>query len=105
MKYSTFQLIKRIFTYSRRYWPHIAVLFVVSLLATPIALVRPVAMKILIDSGFNSLPLPGFIRFFFPHGYQFDFKSVIMISAAMVILIALLDKLYGILSWVLETFT
>ena len=105
MKYSAIQLIKKIILQGRSYWPHITGIFVISLLSTPIALLKPFALKLLIDSGFGSKPVPEFISFFFPNGFEFNFTSIIMIAVALVILIALIDNLLTAVSWIMETYT
>lgn len=105
MKYSAFQLIKRMLVHSRQYWLHISGLFLLGLLATPIALLKPFAIKLLIDSGFGSQPVPGFIRIFFPGNFEFSFTTIIIIATVLVILIALIDNLFTALSWVWETYT
>ena len=66
---------------------------------------KPLGLKLLIDCGFGSLPLPGFIRIFFPANFQFTFSTVILIAAGLVILVAIIDNLNGFITWVLETFT
>ncbi|MEJ7611097.1 MAG: ABC transporter ATP-binding protein [Ferruginibacter sp.] len=104
MKYSSFQLIKRIFRNARQFWPRLLVLFLLSLLATPIALLKPYALKLMIDSGFGSKPVPDFIRVFFPDSFDFTFSAIILIAAALVIIIALIENLYGFVSWLMETF-
>jgi len=98
-------VIRRILMQARPYWPHLAVLFGLNLLASPIALLKPLALKILIDSGFGSQPLPEFIRVFFPAGFAFDFNAVVLISAGFTIGIALLDHLNGTINWMLNTYT
>ena len=65
MNIPVFKLIKRILLQVRAYWPHLISLFFLNLIAAPIALLKPFALKILIDSGFGSQPVPNFIAFFF----------------------------------------
>ncbi len=101
----TFKLIQRILVYARPYWPHIITLFILSLLLIPIALLKPYALKLLIDSGFGSLPVPSFIRAFFTPGFQFGFTEVVFISVALVILIELADNIIIFISWLLSIFT
>jgi ATP-binding cassette subfamily B protein len=105
MKYSTLQLIKRILVHTRRYWVYLLGVFFLNLLATPIALLKPYALKLVIDSGFGSYPLPAFIRYFFPANYQFGFHTVMIIATALAIVVALIDNINGFLSWVLGTLT
>jgi len=105
MKNSTFQLIKRIILQVRSFWPHIIGLFILSLLSTPIALLKPFALKLLIDSGFGSQPVPGFITIFFPANFEFDFNTVAVMAASIVIIIALIDNVIGFISWLWSTYT
>jgi ATP-binding cassette, subfamily B, bacterial len=105
MPYSTSTIIKRIFKQARPFWHYIAGIFICNILATPIALLKPLALKILIDSGFGSKPMPGLVTFFFPNGYQFSFGSIVIISTSMVILIALIENLYMVIIWMLNTYT
>ena len=90
---------------ARDFWPHITALFFIKLLATPLALMRPLAMKILIDCAFGKEALPGYIAFFFPEKFHFDFKAIVFISAALIILIALVDNVIEVVAWIFETFT
>ena len=45
---------------------HIAALFLLSLLAIPLALLVPFPLKIAVDSAIGSVPLPGFLRGLLP---------------------------------------
>jgi ATP-binding cassette subfamily B protein len=105
MKYSAFQLIKRIVIHARAYWVHIAGLFILALLSTPIALMKPVGMKILIDSAFGTEPVPAFIRVFFPQDFAYSFYSIVVIAIVLILTIAIIDHLSGFISWVWSTFT
>jgi ATP-binding cassette subfamily B protein len=105
MKHSGFYLVKRILLNARSYWGYLIAIFLLNLLATPIALLKPYALKLIIDNGFSSQPLPGFIRVFFPGDFVFNFNTVIIIAAIFAILVALIDNINGFISWVLGTFT
>lgn len=105
MKYSTFLLIKRIIHYARPYWLSMSCLFLLTLLASPVALLKPYALKLLIDSGFGNQPMPVFIKIFFPTDFEFTFLSIVSIAAAFVVIIALIDNLINVTEWVLGTYT
>lgn len=105
MNNPAFKLIKRILLQVRTYWPHLICLFFLNLIAAPIALLKPFALKILIDSGFGSQPVPNFITFFFHENFNFSFSVVVAISACLVIVVALIENIYGLSIWILETFT
>jgi len=105
MKNSSFKLIRRILLEAKPFWSAIIGLFFLNLLATPIALLKPLAMKILIDSGFGSQPVPGFISLFFPANFQFTFTAVVVIAATFFVVVSLIDNLNNVIIWLLETFT
>ena len=63
-------LYGRLFRWARAYWPHLVGLFLLSLLATPLALLVPLPLKIALDSGLGSRPLPHVIRPFVPAGFR-----------------------------------
>jgi len=105
MKYSTFHLIKRILVEARPFWINITGIFLLHLLATPIALMKPIALKILIDNGFGVQPLPVYITFFFSKSYEFSFNSIVIISAALVIIVALINNFYGLVLWLFSAST
>ncbi len=96
----TLHQIKRTLVLSKSFWPHITGLFLLGLLATPIALLKPYALTLVIDNGFGAAPLPDFIRMFFPHDFGFTFSTVAIIAAALVIIIALLEYIHVYIDWV-----
>lgn len=102
---ATFKLLNRTFKQARPFWGHIAGIFLITLLAAPVSLLKPFALKLLIDSGFGDEPLPAVIRFFYPDNYEFSFSSVVIISAALVILVALLENTLNVIEWILEVYT
>src|SRR5690349_19056500 len=105
MKYSMFQLLKKILVHARPYWLYIFILFILTLLATPIALLKPYGMKIVIDSAFGTEPLPHFITAFFPDGFTYSFQPVLMIAVGLIIIIALVENINGYVVWLLSTYT
>jgi len=104
MNYTVLQLLRRILVLAKPYGFHLVATFILSLLASPIALLKPVALKVLIDSGFGSEPLPKFISFFTPAGAGFDFASVLFITAILVIIVALIENLHIVATWILNIF-
>lgn len=102
---TTLQLLKRTFRQARPFWGHIAGIFGLTMLAAPVSLLKPFALKLLIDSGFGTEQVPGFIRFFFPPEYTFTFGTVVIIATVLVVLIALLENLLNVAEWVLEVYT
>jgi len=58
-------LYRRLLQEARPYWFHLAGLFGLGLLASPVALLTPVPLKIAVDSVLGGHPLPVFLQPFF----------------------------------------
>ena len=76
---------------ARPYWPHILVFFLISLLASPISLMSPLPIKIVVDSVIGSDPLPGFLDGPLP-GFMTRSKEAILIAAAGLVIVVVLLK-------------
>src|SRR2546428_13875195 len=63
---SVLALYRRLLRQARPYWLHLAGLFGIGLLASPLALLDPVPLKIVFDSVLGSHPLPVFVRAVLP---------------------------------------
>jgi len=74
-------------------WPLIVVLFLLNLLATPIALLLPLPLKIVIDSVVGSEPLPAALQRLLPGGLSGSPSGLLLLAAAAVFVFALLDQL------------
>jgi ATP-binding cassette, subfamily B, bacterial len=76
-----------------------------SLISTPIALLTPLPLKIVVDSVLGDKPLPGFMQYVVP-GFMTDSKGMILIlTVVLVMIVALISQLRGISSLILETYT
>jgi ATP-binding cassette subfamily B protein len=101
----TVRLYRQLLLEARPYWPHILLLSFVSLLATPIALLTPVPLKIAVDSIAGSAPLPAIYRTLFPAALLESTTGLVLFTAALIILIAVVDELQSFAGWLLETYT
>src|SRR5256885_13618717 len=63
---SDLALYRRLLRQARPYWLHLAGLFGIGLLASPLALLDPVPLKIVFDSVLGSHPLPVYVRAVLP---------------------------------------
>src|SRR3989442_3559377 len=63
---SELALYRRLLRQARPYWLHLAGLFGIGLLASPLALLDPVPLKIVFDSVLGSHPLPAYVRAVLP---------------------------------------
>src|SRR5437899_11110825 len=54
-------LFRRLLSQARPYWPHVAALFLLSLLSSPLSLLAPLPLKIALEGVIVSHPLPDVI--------------------------------------------
>ncbi len=87
---SDWVLLWRIFGVARAFRWRIALLLLVSLLATPLTLLAPVPLKIAVDSVLGSDPLPGFLAPLVPGFLQSSEFRLLIVAAVMQVLVVLL---------------
>src|SRR5207249_6326131 len=85
-----FALYLRLFRWARPYWTHLIGLFLLGLLATPLALLVPLPLKIALDSGLGSKPLPHLIRSFLPAGFSLSPSSALLFAVGLLIAVTIL---------------
>jgi ATP-binding cassette subfamily B protein len=90
---------------ARPYWPHIAGIFLLSLLSTPLALLTPLPLKIAVDSVIGSEPMPGFLAALLPVTVSGSKTATLTFAVGLLIGIALLSQLQGLGSALLRTYT
>ena len=90
---------------ARAYWPHIAAVFLVDLLAAPISLAAPLPVKIAVDSVLGDQPLPPFLTTLIPTGVAASSSGLLLFTAGLVLLIALGSRIQGVASSWLRTYT
>lgn len=94
-------LYLRLFREARGFWPHIAGLFAISLLAMPLTLLNPVPLKLTIDCVLGHQPWPKAIAGFIPHHVSPNGPSALVIVAVLCVLIAsgrlLLELVFALL--------
>src|SRR5438093_3677506 len=102
--YTAWTLYRRLLLEARPYWPHILLLALVNLLATPIALFAPVPLKIAVDSIIGNARLPALYGAVLPESVRTT-TGVLVVTAALMVLIGLLEQLQAFGGWLLETYT
>lgn len=90
---------------ARPYWLHIAGVFLVSLLSTPLALLTPLALKIVVDSVIGSHPLPGFLDALLPSFATESDRALLVFAAIFFVAVALLSQLQQLGNNLLRTYT
>jgi ATP-binding cassette, subfamily B, bacterial len=98
-------LVLRLLREAGPYRHHIAGIFVLSMLAVPLALLTPLPLKIAVDSGIGSDPLPGFVTEAVPAMATASPEAVLTFAAVLMLLVALLSQLQSVTTTVLQTYT
>jgi len=86
-------LYRRLARQAAASWHLVAVLFLVSLLASPLALLAPLPLKIAVDSVLGSRPLPGLLDALLPPGATRSTAGLLILVAALAVFIALANQL------------
>ena len=90
-------LYRRLLRQARPYWLHLAGLFGIGLLASPLALLNPVPLKIVVDSVLGSHPLPTYLRAFLPEGARSP-VAILAVALGLLIVVAALGQLQGLMN-------
>ena len=98
-------MFRRILLEARSYWPHLGGIFLLGLLAAPLALLLPVPLKIAVDSVIGSEPLPYFIEFFLPESVSRSQAAFLFLAVALQILVVLFIHLNSAATYVFQTYT
>jgi ATP-binding cassette subfamily B protein len=98
-------LYRRLFELVRPYRPHILVVFLLSLLATPLALLTPVPLKMAVDSVLGSEPVPRAVDALLPAAATSSPNAILLVATGLVIVVALLSQLQTLGSSLLSTYT
>ncbi len=103
-KYSGSIVFRRILLEARSYWPHLGGVFLLGLLAAPLALLLPVPLKIAVDSIVGSDPLPGFIEIFLPDSIAQSKGTLLVLAVILQILVVLFIQLNSAATYVFQTY-
>ncbi len=93
---SEFALYRRLLRQARPYWLHLAVLFGIGLLASPIALLNPVPLKIVVDSVLGSRPLPAWLAAALPAAATRSPTTLLAVAIGLLIAVAALAQVQGL---------
>lgn len=104
-KYTDLTLYQRLLRQARPYWPHITGILVLNLLSTPLALLVPLPLKIVVDSAIGSHPLPAFLDALLPDAVSRSDTVVLAFAVGLLVMISFLVHIRGFASRLLETYT
>jgi ATP-binding cassette subfamily B protein len=104
-KHSDLAIYRRLLLEARPFWPNIAGLFALSLLATPLTLLSPLPLKIVVDSVLGAHPLPAWLAWVFPADTQRTDFIVLAAVAGSLVVIALLKQIFDLAFALLRSYT
>jgi ATP-binding cassette subfamily B protein len=87
------------------YWPYVVGIFLLDLVATPLALLGPVPLKIAVDTIVGSQPLPPLLRALLPDPETHSKLLLLGVAAGLLVFVAFLTHLQALGSYVLRTHT
>ena len=95
-------VLRRLFREARPFWGRIAGVLGISLLATPLALLLPIPLKIAVDSVAGSKPLPGYLAWL-PSFVTSSDLHLLLFIASLQVLIAVAVQLQALAVYVAST--
>lgn len=102
---SDLALIKRLLLQARPFWPHIFGIFALGLVTTPLALLTPVPIKIVVDNIIGNEPLPKIFVQLLPKGITESTPALLLVTVLMLVIITLLTNLQELTVSMLKTYT
>src|SRR5205809_4334638 len=97
-------LFRRLLSQARPYWPHVAALFLLSLLSSPLSLLAPLPLKIAVDNVIGSHPLPHVIAPFVPEAIAHSPAGLLAIAVGLLVAVALLRQFQGLTNTLLQAY-
>ena len=103
--YSTATIYRRMLAQARPYWPHVALVLLLNLLAAPLKLALPLPVKIALDNVLDSKPLPAVLQIFSgPFGAPGS-TGMLVFACVLLVVFTLLAYLNGLAIWMVSTYT
>jgi ATP-binding cassette subfamily B protein len=99
------RLYGRLLAQARPCWPHIAGIFLVDLLSSPLGLLAPLPLKIAVDSAIDGRPLPPVLTWALPDSLTSSRSGAIAIVAVLLIGLAVLSQLQNLAGSLLRAYT
>ena len=93
----------RILGEAKPYRAGIGVLFLVHVLATPLALLLPVPLQVAVDVGLGDEPVPRWLRAIAPDAWLTSTSGVVAVAGGLLVLISVVTQAQALAAWVLQT--
>ena len=95
-------LYRRLLQQARPYWLHLAGVFGLGLLASPVVLLTPVPIKIVVDSVLGGHPLPAFLRPLLPVAAGQSPAAILLFAIALLVAVAAIGETQALASTLLR---
>jgi len=96
-------LYRRLLRQARPYWPHLAALLGIGMLASPIALLNPVPLKIVVDSVLGTRPLPGVLQFLLPTTVTHSAQAMLTVAIVLLLAVAAANQMQSLVNKYMQT--
>jgi len=97
-------LYRRLLRQARPYWLHLAALFGIGLIASPVALLNPVPLKIVVDSVLGTRPLPRLLGSILPASLTQSAETILGLAIALLLLVAVVNQLQSLANKYMQTY-
>lgn len=98
-------IFRRLLSEQRAFLPHIGALLLLQLLAAPLMLLGPLAIKIAVDSYIGDQPLPSIISMLVPDVIEMSALGELWIAAGLIVFVAVISQLQGLAAGLLRVYT
>src|SRR3990172_2830918 len=104
-RYSDRTIYGRVLVEARPYWGHISGIFLLRLLKTPLNLLAPLPLKIVVDNVISKSPLAPALAQLTPAWIQASTAWLLVFAVAFLVAVELLGQLQSLATTLLKTYT
>ncbi len=101
-KVSALAVYRRAFKEVRPFWPHLGVILILGLAATPIALLTPLPLKIIVDSVLGQQPLPAQLARMLPDGLRSGPEAILQAAIGLAVVLVLVTVAHRNAEWLVR---
>src|SRR3954447_8959185 len=101
---SSAQVLLRVLRQVRPLWPQLAAILALTFLSTPLALLLPIPLKIVVDSVIGNARAPQFLTSILPAAWSQTGFGVLVAAAGLLLLIGVLMQAQVLASWMVQTY-
>lgn len=98
-------MLLRVLKQARPCWPHLGGILLLTLLSTPLALLLPLPMKVVVDNVIGDQPLPRWLNAAMPVWLPRSSGMTLILAAGLLLVIGLVMQIQSLASWLLQTYT